>query len=47
MLLSSIVLKESSNSLLKPTSNYDKLRKKKPKPILTYWDLRDLGYITD
>ena len=41
------MLREPSNSLLRPTSNYGILRKGKPKAALISWDLKDSGYITD
>ena len=43
----SIVPKESSNPLLRPSGHYDKLRKRKPRAALTSLGLEDLGYIID
>ena len=39
--------KEPSNPIPRPSGNYDKLRKEKPRTALIFWGLRDLGYITD
>ncbi len=39
--------REPSNPLLRPSGNYGKLRKGKPKTAITSRSLRDLGYITD
>ena len=43
----SIVPREPSNPLLKPTSNYGKLWKGKPRAALTSRSLGELDYITD
>lgn len=47
MFLPNIVPREPSNSLLRPSGNYDKQRKGKPRVVLASWDLGDLGYITN
>ena len=41
------VSREPSNPLLRPSGNYGKLRKRKPRAAITSWGLEDLGYITD
>ena len=43
----SIVPREPSNPLLRPSGNYGKLRKGKPRAALTSRGLGDSGYITD
>ncbi len=43
----STVFREPSNPLLRPSGNYGKLRKRKPRAAITSWGLEDLGYITD
>ena len=43
----SILLKEPSNLLLRLTSNYGKLSKRKPRAVLTSQGLEDLGYIME
>ena len=45
--LLSIMFRKSSNPLLRPSSNYDKLRKRKSRAILISRSLKDLSYITD
>ena len=47
MLPSIIVPREPSNPLLRPSSNYSKLRKEKPRMPITSQGLRDSGYIID
>ena len=41
------VPREPSNPLLRPSSNYGKLKKRKPRAAFTSQGLGDLGYITD
>ncbi len=43
----SIVSREPSNPLFRPSSNYYKLKKRKPRAALTSQGLGDSGYITD
>ena len=43
----SIMSREPSNSLLRPSNNYSKLKKRKPRAELMSWGLGDSGYITD
>ncbi len=43
----SIVSRELSNPLLRPSGNYDKLRKEKSRAAITSLGLKDSGYITD
>ena len=42
-----IVSRELSNLLLRPSDNYGKLRKEKPRAVLTSRGLKDSSYITD
>lgn len=47
ILLSNIVLGESSNFLFRPFNNYGKIKKIKYKLAFTFWGLGDLDYITN